>query len=188
VGAGGVEAAVDKELIVDMKGDHLAEGERGAAPRAACRLDLDHIDHLAFQRRRTFGDPRRGDQAAFGHGQSGAGELVVAAGERGGGFVHRAAQIERRQVGDELAAFLGEGRRVLPAFAGEADDRRDAAEAVEEAIGGEIDAPVEGAGRDPADRARGDDRLERVARQFCPVAVRGRVEHRRQSITRERLS
>ena len=49
---------------------------------------------------------RRGDQPGFGPGQSGAGEFVVAAVERGRGFIHWGAQVVRRQVGDELAALL----------------------------------------------------------------------------------
>ena len=67
---------------------------------------------------------------------------------------------------------------ILPALAGEADDRGHAAKAVEEAVGGEIDPPVERARRNPADRTRGDDRLERIMRQLRPVAFAGLVEHR----------
>src|SRR5208337_21711 len=93
--------------------------------------------------------------------------------------VHRIAQIAGRQIGDELAALPGESRRILPPLAGEADDRRGAAKAVEETVGGEIDPPVERAGGDPADRTRGDDRLERIVRQLPPVAFPCLVEHRR---------
>jgi hypothetical protein len=177
-GASGIEAPVDKERLIDVKADHLAERKDGAAPPAARRSDLDHLDHLAFQRGWTLGDPRGCDEAAFGHGQPGAGEFVVAAREWGGAFVHRTAQIARRQIGDELAAFPGEGRRVLPTFAGEADDRRRARKAVEKTVRGEIDPPVERAGRNPSDRARRDNRLERVARQLRPIALRRRIEHR----------
>src|SRR5208337_1609819 len=102
------------------------------------------------------------------------------------GRVHRIAQFARRQIGDELAALPGERRGVLPALAGKADDRRRAAEAVEEAVGGEIDPPIERPGRDPADRPRRDDRLERIVRQLRVVALAGFVEHR--SLTRERSS
>ncbi len=96
----------------------------------------------------------------------------------------RSRKRERRQIGDELAALPGEGRRVLAAaVAREADDRRIAAEAVEEAVGREVHPPVEGAGRDPADRPRRDDRLERIVRQRRLVALARLVEHRR--FTRE---
>src|SRR5271166_2912617 len=123
---------------------------------------------------------------AFRHREAGMSELVVAARERRRGRVHRIAQFARRQIGDELAALPGECDRVLPAIAGEADNRRNAAKTIEKTVGREIDPPVERPGRNPTDRPRRDDRLERVVGQFGLVAFASLVEHR--ALTQERPS
>src|SRR5271166_6480154 len=78
---------------------------------------------------------------AFRHREAGMSELVVAARERRRGRVHRIAQFARRQIGDELAALPGECDRVLPALAGEADNRRNAAKTIEKTVGARLTRP-----------------------------------------------
>src|SRR6201999_2986481 len=83
------------------------------------------------------------------------------------------------QVGDELAALLRERRRVLdPERRREEHQLRTLTERVEEAVGGEVDLALAPAGRDPADRPRCDQRLERVVRQAV-IVLRCVVEHAR---------
>src|SRR5262249_15338836 len=59
--------------------------------------------------------------------------------------------------------------RILPGGRGEADDRRHVAEAVEEAVGCEIDVALGPTRGDPADRPRRDDGVERIVLQAMAV-------------------
>src|SRR5207248_5369080 len=63
---------------------------------------------------------------------------------------------------------------IFPGRRGEADDRRHVAEAVEETIRRKIDIAFGAARRNPADRARSDDGVERIVLEA--VAVPGFVE------------
>ena len=76
---------------------------------------------------------------------------------------------------------------VLHALAGEGEHRRRAADGVEEAVRREVHRALGAQGRHPADRARGDGRLERVVREQRPVAEMRLVEdHGPQDVTSAR--
>src|SRR6266436_8392906 len=80
---------------------------------------------------------------------------------RGSG-VHLLRQIHGREIPDELAGLLDVGDAVLPGSRGKSDDRRVVIEAVEKAVGRQVEVAVGIAGGDPADRARRDDGVEGI--------------------------
>src|ERR1700722_3656325 len=85
------------------------------------------------------------------------------------GGVHLRRQIPGGEIPDELAGLLDVLDAVLPRGRGEPDDRRDIIEAVEEAVGREIDVAFGVARRDPADWTRGDDGIERIVLEAMAV-------------------
>ena len=95
----------------------------------------------------------------------------LAARQPRGGRVHPVAQRIGGHAPDEFAGLDGEAGRVLHALAGEADDLRPAVEAVEVAVGREIQLSRLAHRRDPADRARHDHALERIVRKQHAVAL-----------------
>jgi hypothetical protein len=87
----------------------------------------------------------------------------------GRGCVHLLGERHRREIPAELFCLLDIGHAVLPVGGGKADDGRDVAEGVEEAVGREVDIALGVAGGDPADRSRRDDGVERIVLQ--PMAL-----------------
>src|SRR5258708_35579555 len=85
------------------------------------------------------------------------------------GRVHLLRQILGREIPDELFRLLDIADAVLPGGRGKADDRRVIAEAVEETVGREGDVAIGVAGRNPADRARGDDGIEGIVLEAVAV-------------------
>jgi hypothetical protein len=148
-----------------MDHHHLAQGQPGIDRRALCVAEPDHLGQAAFKRHGTFDDARRGDPLGKRRRQAGQGEFVDMVGNHRRGGVHGQRQRPGRQVPHELARLLDIAHRVLPARAGKSDDRRLVVEGVEEAVGREI-AHARGADRrDPADRSRRDDGVQRIVPQ-----------------------
>ena len=167
-----------------MDADHLAQHDR-ATLGLVTRLfrQLDRLPVLALERHRRFLDPRRLHKAAGLGRQASELHLVDAVGHHRGGDVHLFAHLRGHHVDHELAGLLGVhaavlGRRVaVGAGDGEVDHGREFADAVVEAVGGEIDPALAVDGGDPADGPRHDQRLQRILRQSV-VALGGIVEHR----------
>ncbi|MPL75507.1 hypothetical protein SDC9_21331 [bioreactor metagenome] len=141
----------------------------------------DHLHQPAFEGGRGLRDARAVDRLAFGLLEARDGELVRSRGQRRRGGVHRPDQLGGDEVDAEHPAFADLCEAVLGVAAvgfrrgrGEDHLRRGIGDGVEEGIGGEIVAKG-AARRDPADRARRDDRIERVVRQA--VTIGGAVEH-----------
>src|SRR5450432_3017680 len=87
----------------------------------------------------------------------------------GYGGVHLFRQIHGREIPDELAGLLDVDDAVLPGGRGEADNGRRVGKSVEETVGREIDVALGVPRRDPADRTRSDDGIERIVLE--PVTV-----------------
>ena len=177
LGGGGVETAVLDERLVDMERDHLADDEVIVERLSPAVLELHDLANLAFEVRVRLRNARRLHEPARRHRQAGIFELALAARQRRRSFAHRPHQVVAGEIGDEFAALRREGGRILEAFAGESDNRRDGRKRVEEAVGRQIDPPVVCAGGNPADRARSHDRLERIVRQQASVSRARLVVH-----------
>lgn len=137
-------------------------------------MQTDHLQQLAFERGRRFGDVRHGYVATRCRCKAREFEFVDVGRDRRGGAVHLLGERLAGQIPDEFASGLDVGDAVFAAFAAEADDRRGAGECAEETVGREVQRAVGGAGGNPADQARSDDGLERVVRKA--VAGGGVVE------------
>ena len=122
---------------------------------------------------RAFGDARHVDELAGHRGQAGDLEFADIVGDMRRGRVHLLRQIHGGEIPDEFAGLLDVLDAVLPGGGGEADDRRVIAEAVEEAVGREVDVALGVARGNPADRARRDDGVEGIVLEA--VAVGGLV-------------
>ena len=150
---------------------------RGTARRLPGEIaQLQVVHDPALHRARARGHARRRDQPRRRHLQPGALELAL---PRGSGaevsfIASRSSQVTRFQTNSPQLA--GEGGRVLGPEAREGEHRRRLADRVEEAVGGEVDRPVRRQGRDPADRARRHQRLERIVGEAGAIARVGLVE------------
>ncbi len=150
----------------------------------AARPQPPDLDRAALERDRALGHARHADQRRRERRQAGERELVDLGRHGGAARVHPLDERPRRQVPDELAGRLDVAHGVLVADAGEADDRRRVVERVEEAVRREVQRAVRRARRDPADRPRPDDRVERVVRQAVAVLrlVGMEVVHQRRRV------
>src|SRR5215212_134671 len=96
--------------------------------------------------------------------------------EWGRGVVHGVAQIEGRQIADELAGLLDEVQGVLAPIGGERDDVGLVGEGIEERVGREVYFTLGAHCSDPADRSRGHQGLKRIMRQPVRLGI-ALVEH-----------
>src|SRR5258708_4380209 len=168
-GKPGLVDAVPDHGLVDMDGDDLTQGQPGRRLLAIGALQLNDLRQLALERHRAFRHPRHVDELAGHRGQPGDLELADVMGDVGGGCVHLFRQVHGGEIPDELAALLDIGDGILPGGRGKTDDGRVIAEAVEEAVGRQIDIALGVARRDPADRARGDDGVEGIVLEAVAV-------------------
>ena len=137
---------------------------------------LDGPPIAAFEGDRRFLHARRLHQARRCGGEAHEPHFVDVRPDRGRGAIHRFAQIVGGERADELAGLLGVALTVLAAARGEHHEMRILGDGIEETIGREIDDAVLAERRDPADRPRRDQRLERVERKTVRVGD-GVVEH-----------
>src|SRR3954452_15830834 len=91
--------------------------------------------------------------------------------EWGRGVVHGVAQIEGRQIADELAGLLDEVQGVLASIRGERDDVGLVGEGVEEGVGREVYFTLGAHCSDPADWSRGYQSLKRIMRQPVRLGI-----------------
>ena len=125
---------------------------------------LDGAPIAAFERDRRLRDARRRHQTRRRGRETREPHLVDLGADRGRGLAHRLAQIVGGERADEFAGLLGVALAVLAAAGGEHHEMRILRDGVEEAVRREIDHAVLAERRDPADRPRRDQRLERVER------------------------
>ncbi len=172
-----VDASVRRQRIVgDMYADDLADDDVLAAVGEPLRHRQGR-EQPAFELDRRQLDPRRAHQARRHHLEPGERGLVDLRRVDARRDVHLLAQRPGRHVDDELAGAVDVARRVRPRSRREHDVRRIVAEILELAERGEVLHALWAQRRDPGDRARHADRLERVKWQTV-IVLFGLVEHR----------
>ena len=156
-----------------MERDDLAEHEVSVDPGAVAVLEFQDLDDLAFEdgvRSRRRAAPRRGGTAPSSGRRARTRCRRAAAAPRSRSSVATGRTVARLATNSPLScAKVAESfypSLEKPTIGGALQ------KGVEETIGREIDPPVAGARRDPADRPRRDDRLERIVRQQRPCRAR----------------
>ena len=180
------EAEAGRRRTCRRPGNRRADGRR--SPRRRRRSCSSPLSLTTWVSRHSSaagrqGDARAGDLLAGGLGDLGGGELVGAGGE--GSPTRRSSPrmpsssttlTQNTPVCSMLPSVsLPRSRSGLAPVVENITCGGVVGDAVEEGIGGEVVVPVGAAGRDPGDRPRRDDRVERVVRQA--VAVFGAIEH-----------
>ncbi len=170
----GLIHAIPDQRGIDVDRNHLAQRQPGRHLVAFLVVQLDDLEHLALHGRPALADPRHIDQLARHRRKARKREFIDFMRHMRRGRVHLLRQIPGGEIPDEFAGLRHVTDGILGASRGKADDRRLVVEGVKEAVGREIDVAVLAAGRDPADRTRPDDGVERIVPQ--PVAVPGFVK------------
>ena len=153
-----------------MDADHLAGDDLDVVSRAPSRSFGSKIS-VSLHSSAAGAPATRGalTSTARRRLQPGIAELADAARRVDRAGVHLRRQLPADQVDDELAAVARECDAVLLAARGEPHQKRMRRERVEERIGRQVDLACAIPGRDPADRPRRHDRLERIVRQAVAV-------------------
>lgn len=158
---GGLVDTVGEQALVDMDADYLPEDHTGHCLLPLGSGQRDDLGGAAFENCAGLGHMWSADHPGLSRGQPGQLEFVHLGTHLSGCRVHGGTEGFADQVPAEFSRGLSIGQGVLGSVAGEADDRWDVVEGVEEAVGGQVQPPGGVLGGDPSDGSRGDDGVER---------------------------